>query len=291
MHDGSGTLAPYRALLPLLADAPERQAEIVGLTVPDATRYLACDPGALIATLAADYAELLLARGAQRFHLIGYCMGGLLATELGRVLLERGATLDPVTVISSDRFRYRIDDDLLLERAFGGLLGADIVAAGHAVDDVRLERALRVVRDRHGEHLPAGCLAALDGEHAEVGDCYARLARQPAGERLAALARTVSTRAWAVAPDQVDSLFRVFRHSLAAVARYRPEPFAGDLHLLQDDEALHFLPGLQPDMTTFWSEVALGGLDIERIGGNHLSCLQQPHVDAVASRIRLREAA
>ncbi len=291
LHDGSGTLAPYRALLPLLADAPERVGEIVGITVPDAATYLARDPAELIASLAADYADLLLARGAQRVHLIGYCMGGLLANELGRVLLERGATLDPVTVISSDRFRFRIDDDLLLERAFGGLLGADIAAAGHAVDDDQLERALRVVRERHGEHLPAGCLAALNGEHSAVGDCYARLARQPAGERLAALAKTVSTKAWEVTPEQVAALFRVFRHSLEAVARYRPEPFAGDLHLLQDDEALHFLPGLQPDMRSFWNEIALGGLDIERIDGNHLSCLQQPHVGAVAARILLQEAA
>jgi pyochelin synthetase len=293
LHDGSGTLAPYRALLPLLIDAPERSGEIVGLTVPDAATYLARDPAELIASLAADYADLLLARGARHVHLIGYCMGGLLANELGRVLLERGATLDPVTVISSDRFRFRIDDDLLLERAFGGLLGADIEAAGHAVDDAQLERALRAVRARHGEHLPAGCLAALDGdgEHGAVGDCYARLARQPAGERLAALAKTVSTRAWEVTPDQVQALFRVFRHSLEAVARYRPEPFVGDLHLLQDDEALHFLPGLQPDMRSFWNEIALGGLAIEQIDGNHLSCLQPPHVGAVAARVLPREAA
>ncbi|MBM2766525.1 non-ribosomal peptide synthetase [Burkholderia anthina] len=291
LHDGSGTLAPYRALLPLLADAPERVGEIVGITVPDATAYLARDPAELIASLALEYADLLLARGARRVHLIGYCMGGLLANELGRVLLERGAALDPVTVISSDRFRFRIDDELLLERAFGGLLGADIAAAGHAVDDIQLERALLAVRERHGEHLPAGCLAALNGEHGAVGDCYARLARQPAGERLAALAKTVSSRAWEVTPDQVGALFRVFRHSLDAVARYRPEPFTGDLHLLQDDEALHFLPGLQPDMRSFWTAIALGGLDIEQIAGNHLSCLQPPHVGAVASRILLREAA
>jgi len=290
VHDGSGTLAPYRALLPLLADATERSGEIVGITVPDVNAYLAHDPQRLIANLAAEYAALLRTYGDRRFHLIGYCMGGLLATEIARVLLEAGITFAPVTVISSDRFRYRIDDDLLLERAFGGLLGADIVAAGHTVDNAQLARALHVLRERHGEHLPAGCLQQLSGELREVGECYTRLAQKPASQRLLALAATVSTKAWEVVDTQIESLFHIFRHSLRAVACYQPEPFTGNLHLLHDDEVLHFLPGLQPDMKTFWTGIALGDIRVERIEGNHLSCLQPPHVQTVAARI-LREQA
>lgn len=285
LHDGSGTLAPYRTLLPLLAEAPSRIGEIVGLTVPDARTYLSRDPQRLIGDLAGEYAELLRSHGARRFHLIGYCMGGLLATEVGRALLEAGHRIDPVTVISSDRFRYRIDDDLLLERAFGGLLGANIATAGHTVSNTDMEHALRVLREKHGENLPAGCLQELDGELHEVGECYARLAQTPATERLAALAETVSTKAWEVSDAQIEQLFHVFRHSLRAVADYQPEPFAGDLNLLLDDEVLHFLPGLQPDMKTFWTEIALGELRIERVGGNHLTCLQSPHVQTAASLI------
>jgi pyochelin synthetase len=290
LHDGSGTLAPYRALLPLLAEAPERLGEIVGFAVPDAKTYLSRDPQRLIGELAGEYAELLRSHGARRFHLIGYCMGGLLATELGRALLEEGHKLDPVTVISSDRFRYRIDDDLLLERAFGGLLGADIEKAGHTVSNPDMERALHVLREQHGEHLPAGCLQKLNSELHEVGACYTRLAQRPASERLAALAETVSTKAWEVSDVQIEQLFNVFRHSLRAVADYQPDSFAGDLHLLLDDEVLHFLPGLQPDMKTFWTEIALGELHIERIEGNHLTCLQSPHVKTAAPLI-LRDGA
>lgn len=285
LHDGSGTLAPYRALLPLLRGNGARKGEIVGLTVPDARTYLERDPGRLIQDLASEYAALLTAHGGNRFHLIGYCMGGLLATEVGRVLLEAGVPIDPVTVISSDRFRYRIDDDLLLERAFGGLLGADLAAAGHDVDDRAMERALCALRTRHGEHLPEGCLQRLDGDLDEVGDCYRRLSRKTPMERLSALAATVSAKAWEVKDAEIGALFDVFRHSLRAVALYQPEPFAGDLHLLQESEALYFLPGLQPDMKTFWTEVALGDMRMERIAGNHLSCLQSPHVGAVVSRI------
>lgn len=285
VHDGSGTLAPYRALLPLLEAAPERTGEIVGLMVPDAQAYLARPAERLICDLATEYATLLATLGASRIHLIGYCMGGLLATEIARVLLDAGIQVDPVTAISSDRFRYHIDDDLLLERAFGGLLGADISAAGHHVDDTLLARALLQLRKQHGDHIPPASLQSLNGELKPVADCYARLANIPAAERRAALVATMSTKAWEVPEAQIENQFRIFKHSLAAVSRYQPEAFAGDLHLLLDNEALHFLPGLQPDMRSFWNELALGDVRIDSIRGNHLNCLQPPHVNVALDHI------
>src|SRR5690606_4845252 len=59
VHDGSGTLAPYRALLPLLEAAPGRTGEIVGLMVPDAQTYLTRPAARLICDLATEYATLL----------------------------------------------------------------------------------------------------------------------------------------------------------------------------------------------------------------------------------------
>ncbi len=291
VHDGSGTLAPYRALLPLLASAPARTGEILGLMVPDANAYLARPAARLIGDLATEYAALLANLGASRVHLIGYCMGGLLATEIARALLDAGVEVDPVTAISSDRFRYHIDDDLLLERAFGGLLGADISAAGHHVDDTLMARALLQLRQQHGDHIPSASLQSLNGELKPVAECYSRLADIPAAERRAALVATMSTKAWEVPEAQIENQFRIFKHSLAAVSLYEPEAFAGDLHLLLDDEALHFLPGLQPDMRSFWNELALGDVRIDNIDGNHLNCLQPPHVDVALEHIFRREAA
>lgn len=282
LHDGSGTLAPYRALLPHLN---RREGEIIGLTVVDDESYLALAPEHLIEELAAHYAQLLLRHGGRRFDLTGYCMGGLLALEVGRALLEAGAEVGPVTVISSDRFRYRVEDDLLLERAFGCLLGADIAAAGHTVDDRLMTVALGHLRERHGDHLPAGCLLGLEGQLAEVAACYSRLAGKPQTERLAALGRAIATRADGVRTEQVMSLYRIFRHSLKAVAMYRPAPFTGELRVLRDSETLHFLPGLKSDIEGFWSDVALGGIRLEQIAGDHLSCLQPPHVEAVAATL------
>ena len=283
LHDGSGTLAPYRSLLSCLRRDGGRGGEIVGLSVVDERSYLDIAPDRLIEELAGRYAALLLRHGGRRFDLTGYCMGGLLALEVGRALLEAGAEIGPVTVISSDRFRYRVEDELLLERAFGGLLGADLAAAGHGVDDSTLAAALEHLRNRHGDHLPAGCLMTLDDEFAGVAACYSRLAMVPQPERLAALAGAVATRAETVGVEQVSSLYRVFRHSLDAVGRYHPAPFLGELTVLRDSETLHFLPGLASDIHGFWSDVALGDIRHQKIHGDHLTCLQPPHVEAVAA--------
>ncbi|NVZ50343.1 amino acid adenylation domain-containing protein [Pseudomonas sp. B6002] len=278
LHDGSGTLAPYRSLLAALRTAPQRQGAILGLSLLDEAAYLKVDAEQLIEQLGARYASELLAHGNLRFELVGYCMGGLLATEVARCLLEAGAQVGTVSIISSDRFRYEIADELLLERAFGRLLGADIQAAGHAVDDAGLHSALAHLIERHGRQLPADCLQQLDGEWAPIAASYRQLAEQPSDRRLQALAAQVQTQAEPMPAEQVQALFRVFRHSLNAVARYQPAPFTGDLRILLDDETLHFLPGLQGDMRGFWNDLALGDISLQTISGDHVSCMQAPHV-------------
>ncbi|WP_455917946.1 amino acid adenylation domain-containing protein [Pseudomonas cerasi] len=278
VHDGSGTLAPYRGLLAALRQAPQRQGAILGLSLLDQVQYLDRDAEHLIEQLGAHYAGYLLAQGNLRFELVGYCMGGLLATEVARCLLEAGAQVGTVSIISSDRFRYEIADELLLERAFGRLLGADIQAAGHAVDDAGLQGALVHLIERHGRQLPENCLQQLDGEWAPIAASYRQLAQQPSDQRLQALAAQVQTQAEPMPAEQVQALFQVFRHSLNAVARYQPAPFTGDLRILLDDETLHFLPGLQGDMRGFWNDLALGSISLQNISGDHVSCMQTPHL-------------
>ncbi len=285
LHDGSGTLAPYRALQPLLAASPHRTGTLLAFTVPDADAYLKRDAETLITSLAADYAERLLARPEKRFQLIGYCMGGLLALELSRMLLEAGVSLLPTTVISSDHFTHRVDDPLLLERAFGGLLGADLASAGHPSADATMARAVQTAMARHGGNLPDGCLQELDGDLSDIAKAYRKLAGTPRSERMHRLAATAPGKAEAGIRDQLDMLFRNFCHSLEAVRAYRADPFLGDLQLLCDTQSLHFLPGVDADMRNFWSGIALGELRIDDIDGDHITCLQAPHAAAVAELI------
>lgn len=286
VHTGNGNLAPYRHLLPYLIDAPNRTETIAGLTVANIKSYLSIPPDKLIEHLGQQYAEVVLHHGACRFELIGYCSGGLLATEITRVLLESGAAVGPVTVISSDRFRYQVKDELLLERAFGRLLGADIHRAGHIVDDALLASAIDEVLTTQGGIIPPGSLCSLNGSFASVAECYNQLAMKSQSQRLSELGAAIPTAGEGASEYQVSvlyMLYQIFCHTFEAVAAYKPLPFVGDVRMLRViDQTLHFLPGVQSSGTKFWQKLTLGDLQLIDIEGNHLSCLQPPQVSAVA---------
>ncbi|MFI6532114.1 amino acid adenylation domain-containing protein [Nonomuraea sp. NPDC050547] len=268
VHDGSGTLAPYRALIRELGDG----APLVGVAVADLAGYLELDPATAVGTLAAAYARHLLKDGATRFEVIGYCMGGLIATELARHLTESGARVERLTVISSSRFPYRVEDDLMIEYGFAQASGIDPARLGYPPLD--LAGALREVLAGSPGLVGQGALAGLGGE---TGRSFAALAATPREERVAALSREAGT--------DVDGALRVFRQSFAAVTRYDPEPYAGDLTFLRQRGVTNLVPTLQDDMTAFWRELCLGRLTVEDVDGDHFTCLDPAHAAAVARRI------
>ncbi len=66
-----------------------------------------------------------------------------------------------------------------------------------------------------------------------------------------------------------------------AVARYEPQPYAGDLTFLRPLESDDGLP--ERDSARFWHDVCLGDVTVVDVPGDHVSCLQPPHVARVAA--------
>ncbi len=143
VHDGVGTLAAYRSLVPLLGDS----GPVVGLAVTGDDPYQSEDPAGLVERRAGDYTRRLLETGAARFHVVGYCMGGLLALEVARQLTESGATVASLTIISSYSLPHTIEDELVLEYVFARLLDLDTEALGYP-DDEATARAFQEVLAR-----------------------------------------------------------------------------------------------------------------------------------------------
>ncbi|MFI6739554.1 amino acid adenylation domain-containing protein [Nonomuraea sp. NPDC050451] len=277
LHDGTGTLTPYRALVPELSGTP-----LLGLVINDAERYLELDPAQTVESLAGSYARLLLKEGAARYHIVGYCMGGLIATEVARRLTESGAVVDGLTVISSSRFPYRISDELMLEYGFAQACGLDPARLGYPGGD--LARALRAVLESSPGHVREGSLAALAGSAdpglAQIGRHFAELATTSPPDRLAAVARALGH-----PPERVDLAYRVFRQSFTAVTHYDPEPYAGDITFLRQRGVTNLVPTLQDDMTAFWQNLCLGRLTALDIEGDHFSCLSGPYAADVAKLV------
>ncbi len=276
IHDGSGMLTPYREIIAQLKVMMAPGDRLLGLTLVDNDTFLSHDSAKLLETLGAEYAVLLrtdldLQGSKQSVQLIGYCMGGLIATEIARNLLEQGIESHCV-VVSSGRFDYEVEDELLLERAFAQLLGANLDLAGHEDDDMLMATVLAKVMQEHHGQMPAKSMVTCTDN--SVCKKYQRLAELPLKDRLQQIMHAmgdVEGNAWNT--DHIENLYAVFRHSLDAVAAYAPLPYMGHLTVFNDDNSLQFLPGLTAELHDFWSTLSLNTAQQQVIRGDHISCM------------------
>ncbi|MDH6108775.1 pyochelin synthetase [Kitasatospora sp. MAP12-15] len=294
VHDGSGTLLPYQALLEEYRRRPAT-GSLIGLEAGSPARYLESDPALLISRLGGEYARQLLAGDERRFQVVGYCMGGLIATEVARALAEGGAEVEQLTVISCYRPAFEVHEDLLAEYTFALSLGVDPGAVGFPADAAALGRAIDTVLASTPGRLGAGALAALGGDSAAVGEAFARLAGRSPEERLAAIAQAAELLPTAgggghrspLDRGQLARQYQIFRHSLFAVTRYRPDPYVGDITFLRHTGTYGFLPGLQEDMSAYWQRVCLGELRVRDIAGDHFGCMAGSRAAAVRGLLEL----
>ncbi|MGW7456538.1 non-ribosomal peptide synthetase [Streptomyces sp. NPDC054797] len=80
-----------------------------------------------------------------------------------------------------------------------------------------------------------------------------------------------------------------FERTTPAAAGYDPQPYAGDITLLRPAEPSPAAPGAE-DAAGFWGEVCLGDLTVVDVPGDHLSCLEPPHVTRTAEAIVAQRA-
>ncbi|MFJ8601429.1 amino acid adenylation domain-containing protein [Streptomyces shenzhenensis] len=280
VHAGTATIMPYRALITEIRRRSPGLAEVVGVEVPDLNGFLAAPPEGLIEQLASDYARALTADGRSRFHVVGYCLGGLIATEVARNLAESGAEVESLTVISSHSPRFRLDDELLAEYSFAVMMGIDPAELGFPDDQYRVAAAADAVLAAGPGVLPDGGLAALPEEFEDVAGCFRRLTDVPRATRIARMCEAVPASAGTYEPDHMTRLFLAFRQSVFAITRYDAEPYAGDITFLRHDGAYPF-PGSKDAVTAYWEELTLGDLDIVDIGGDHYSCLSVEHAPGI----------
>ncbi|MFD7305242.1 amino acid adenylation domain-containing protein [Streptomyces pharetrae] len=285
VHDGTGTVAPYRALVPELA----RRLPVAGLVVDDLDSYLDTDPTTLIGRLADRYAEVLSARGHTRVHLVGYCMGGLLAAELADRITAAGGEVTRLSIISSYRVPYLVEDDLLAEYIFARMMRADPVGLGYPRDESAIRALVAAVTEKHDGRVPPGSLtepaaAALGPAAAGALRAFESLAARPQQERLRAIGAAVPQEdARLGSPERLARIYRAVRHSLVAVASHRAAPYRGDATLIRQLGEAEIFPGMHHDMGAYWQRVCTGRLRLVDVPGDHFTCVRPPHAASVAA--------
>ncbi|MET9654780.1 amino acid adenylation domain-containing protein [Streptomyces sp. NPDC006460] len=284
VHDGTGTVIPYRGVIGELAD----RMSLAALVVDDIDAFLKADPRTQVAELAERHAEALLAEGLRQVHLVGYCMGGLLVPELARRLTAAGVEVTGLTVISSYRVPYLVEDDLLAEYIFARLMRADLVALGYPEDEAATRELVEAATAEHGDTVPQGSLVdrpadMLSGPGREALRAFRALAERSQEERLRAIGAGMPVEDAALrSEERLTRLFRIVKHSLVSVASHEPTPCDFPATFVRQTGEAEIFPGMHDDMTDYWQRVCGEGLRIVDVPGDHFSCVQPPHARSVA---------
>ncbi|EST32880.1 non-ribosomal peptide synthetase [Streptomyces roseochromogenus] len=284
VHDGTGTLVPYRAVIRELGD----RLPLAGLVVDDIETFLKADPRTQVAKLAERHAEALLAAGLGKVHLVGYCMGGLLVPELARRLTAAGAEVTGLTVISSYRVPYLVEDDLLAEYIFARLMRADLVGLGYPKDESTTRDLVRATTEHFANTVPQGSLvdrpeSALTGPGREALRAFRALAERPQEERLRAIGASMPVEdAGLRSEERLSRLYRIVKHSLVSVALHEATPCDLPATFVRQTGEAEIFPGMHRDMTEYWQQVCGDGLNVVDVPGDHFTCVQPPNAQAVA---------
>ena len=288
VHAGTGTLQPYQSLIPRLRSTT--QAPLLGVEMTDLDHYLSLPPETVITHLATGYARELRKQG-DSFAITGYCLGGFLAAEVARALVEIGASVDRLTVISSYQ-PPAAEDELMVEYLFAQSMGADLTALGLPIDADAIGSAVQDILERTPGRLPAGCLTDLHGEHEPIGAAFRDFAQHDRVDRLTAIHRVGTTvsayNSGTYSFDEFTRLFEVFRQSMLAVARHQPEPYVGPTTLLRNAGSSTLLPGTRSDVSTFWERICVGALDVDDLPGDHFGCMAAANVDLISQHLEGR---
>lgn len=288
-HAALGTMDYFQHLGKALSS--QALGPVVGLAVADIEQYLSIAPGELIERIADDYAQRLIDEGNTQFQLIGYCLGGLLAIEVARRLLERGQAVRDLTLIDSIPMFIETDEELAFEAIFVPNLNLDPVKAvfGDDIDSADVYRAIDKLMTDYDRKVPAGAMAQLGGDSGLKAVAAAVRMRSQCSqdERLAAYAQAAASQAdLPVEPELIPALFRVCRHSMRA-ARFDPLPYVGDITFLRcvEQQSFGITAGVGHLAAPFWENICLGEFKLIDVPGNHFSVIEPPQVNVVADHL------
>lgn len=275
-HAGLGTMNCFHLLLEHFK--AQNMGPVIGIAVADAGKYCAIEPAGLVEQLAEEYTGCLLASGHKKVQLIGYSLGGFVAVEVARRLVEKGIEPADLVLIDSHPVLFDIADELVLELLFIPNLHITLAQAGFGgVDTGDVVRGLLQIFATNNKSVPQGSTCTIGGDEGldKVGELFRRLAALSRRERFTAYAAAAAQATGEPVPvEMAEGLYKVYCQSFKA-ARFVPPPYMGNIRFLLALEPFSILPDTNEMTLAFWREACLGEVAVTEIKGNHLSCLEE----------------
>ena len=209
----------------------------------------AAEPETDLVRIASHYVDALRAEHPEGPYILGgWSMGGIVAFEMAGQLAAAGHDVPLVILIDCSvpvprNVAHTADD---IESLTG--FAADLARTAGRETRASLER-----------------LRGLDPESIRNGAFdQTILAREIAGD---------------IGHDRLHRLHRVFRANRLALASYRPRAYPGRVILFRAQSSLNLLHGRS---TQGWNALALGGITIHHLPGDHYTIMQPPAVERLA---------
>jgi len=256
VHPAGGTAFVYHDLARWLGpEQPFYGIQAAGLTEGTS----AVDSVPAMAELYVEEVRRVQPRGP--YYLGGWSIGGMVAVEMGRLLMAAGEDVAVVALIDTrlpDPERDRpFSDPMLAYMAFARGLGL--------ADDA--------------------ALAALGAEMSAV----------PAERKLAVLGDWIARHGGDVHPavlERVGNSVEVFRVTAHAARAFQIEPYDGWLAFFRAELGRPGEDLPEGELERQWREYAAGGLEVRTVPGYHTTMVLEPHVETLAAELAdvLREA-
>lgn len=288
VHDGTLSLDALRHL-PQYFD-PDRP--LYGFEVADPDQYHSRDPERLIPEIAAEYADAIQELQPRGPYLLGgYCMGGVTAFEMARQLEERGETVARLVFISTGLPLVWIEDDVVMPFVYSKMWPVNHDRFGLNFDTAQGLDFLDVLFSVCPDGIPSGALAGHFEKEPHRSTMtayrYGRLSSMDLEERLALFYRAAVNSVpgfSTMTPDQFTTLFKNYRASYNAQARFCRGTFSGTIDFIRPRDAVYPLT-YKNDAAAIWEPHAKGGVRVTPVTGAHPTCLQDPHIHLTARTI------
>lgn len=286
-HAGTGRLVDYEFLIPELLERTSEDISVVGFMYGNYEEYLAVPAEELMKKRAEKYAQLLLDMKAGSYEVFGYCVGGFLALETARILLENGADVKNVVMISSELATHMVHNPMVSELAYGTAIGLDMGKAGYPIDIVKMKKCMEDILKGEHRNIKNSELITLSGEYEEYGKLFTILLDDTHEERMKNIFEKSGGEKFN-GNESTFSMFKIlydiFEHTFKAMMNYKfDEIFFGKVLYLEAPTVNSFYPETRKPAAI--SDVCVGDLTVRKIKGNHATCLNKDNYGNVLDAI------
>ncbi len=246
---------------------------------------------------AAHIAEMRKVQPTGPYQLGGFCMGGIVAYEMAQQLLEAGEEVAMVSLISSTRSHFLINDDTLICFMLCTELEIPLTDIGLQIEPKVLSEVSDALHGWYYEGQMGGDWKdnLTEERHGAFLEPYNKLAAMSQRERLGLIHSIANDQNHPflenLTLDDFEDMFRIYKAGVAAVSKYRPQPYSNPILVLKPRDINPVIAQLV-DSAELWKSVGQKSMNVVEVDGGHESCLEMPHVHSLASmlEVKLNEA-